>query len=175
MHGRMAGKSKLAAMVLSTEEKERLNALRHSRSEALRKVERASILWQYHAGLNPSQIAQTVKVSRVTVYSCLHKALAMGVEAGLKDTFHRPKQPLISGADKAWVTHLACSKPKELGYAAELWTRGALAAHVRQEAQAAGHPSLVRAAKSTVQKIKSRAPTPTPQGQVLPRKAGPGL
>jgi hypothetical protein len=56
----------------------------------------------------------------------------MGVEAGLKDAFHRPKEPVITAADKAWVVHLACTKPKELGYAAELWTRQSLAQHVRQ-------------------------------------------
>src|SRR5207244_871483 len=46
-----------------------------------------------------------------------------------------------------------CTKPKELGYAAELWTRQSLALHVRQQAQAAGHPSLAQAAKATVQRI----------------------
>ena len=51
------------------------------------------------------------------------------------------------------MVHLACTKPKDLGYAAELWTRKALAAHVRQQAAAAGHPSLACAAKSTVQRI----------------------
>jgi transposase len=119
----------------------------------VRKVERANILWHYHAGLNPSEIGQTAKVSRVTVYHCLHKALAMGVEAGLKDAFHRPKEPLIDRADQAWVVHLACTKPKDLGYAAELWTRSALAAHVRKHAADTAHPNLARAAKSTVQKI----------------------
>jgi hypothetical protein len=34
----------------------------------------------------------------------------------------------------ACVVHLACSKPKDLGYAAELRTRSTLAAHVRREA-----------------------------------------
>jgi hypothetical protein len=77
----------------------------------------------------------------------------MGIEAGLKDAFHRPKEPVITGADKAWVVHLACTKPKELGYAAELWTRQSLAVHVRQQARAAGHPSLAQAAKATVQRI----------------------
>ncbi len=149
----MAGKSKLPVLNLTVEEKQRLDSLRRSRSEPLRKVERASILWHYHAGLNPSEIKRTLKVSRPTVYSCLGKALAMGVEAGLKDTFHRPKEPLIDYADKAWVVHLACTKPKDLGYAAELWTRRALAAHVRKHAAAAAHPNLARAAKSTVQKI----------------------
>jgi transposase len=77
----------------------------------------------------------------------------MGVEAGLHDVFHRPKEPVIGGADKAWVVHLACTKPKDLGYAAELWTRKSLAAHVRRQAETASHPSLARAAKSTVQRI----------------------
>jgi transposase len=147
----MAGKSKLSVLQLSVEEKERLDALRHSRCEPVREVERANILWHYHAGLNPTQIEQRVNVSRVTIYHCLHKALAMGVEAGLKDAFHRPKEPLIDRADKAWVIDLACTKPKDLGYAAELWTRSALAAHVRKHA--AAHPNLARAAKSTVHKI----------------------
>ncbi len=42
----------------------------------------------------------------------------MGVEAALKDAYHRPKQPRITAKAKAWVVHLACRKPKELGYAA---------------------------------------------------------
>ena len=149
----MAGKSKLPVLPLTVEEQARLDSLRRSRSEPVRKVERAKILWHYHAGLNPTEIKAATNVSRVTVYHCLRKALAMGLEAGLKDAFHRPKEPLINRADKAWVVHLACTKPKELGYAAELWTRRALAAHVRQHATATAHPNLARAAKSTVQKI----------------------
>ncbi len=77
----------------------------------------------------------------------------MGVDAGLKDPYHRPREPVISQGDKAWVVHLACTKPKDLGYAAELWTRSALAMHVRRQAGAFGHPSLARAAKATVQRI----------------------
>ena len=107
----------------------------------------------YHSGKNLSEIHQTLNISRVTIYSCLRKALAMGPEAGLKDSFHRPKEPVIDVAAKAWVIHLACTKPKDLGYAAELWTRRALAAHVRKQAPSAGHACLNRAAKSTVQKI----------------------
>jgi transposase len=149
----MAGKSKLPALVLSETEKQNLEALRSSRVASVREVERAQILLLYYAGNNPSAIQRTLKVSRVTIYNCLRKALAMGAQAGLKDAFHRPKEPVITSANKSWVVHLACTKPQELGYAAELWTRSALAAHVRKEAQRAGHPSLARAAKSTVQKI----------------------
>ena len=149
----MAGKSKLPALVLTAEEQKRLETLQASRVAPVREVERARILLQYRAGNNPSAIQKALGISRVTIYHCLHKALEMGIEAGLKDAFHRPKEPVITSADKAWVVHLACTKPKELGYAAELWTRQSLAVHVRQQAQATGHPSLAHAAKATVQRI----------------------
>jgi transposase len=153
MVGGMAGKSKLPALVLTPEECQRLETLSNSRAAPVREVERARILLQFHAGNNPTRIRQALRVSRATIYHCLHKALEMGVEAGLKDAYHRPKEPVITQADKAWVVHLACTKPKDLGYAAELWTRKALAAHVRLHAQTAGHPSLVKAAKATMQRI----------------------
>jgi len=149
----MAGKSKLPALVLTPEEQKRLETLQASRVAPVREVERARILLQYRAGNGPSAIQRNLGISRVTIYHCLHKALQMGIEAGLKDAFHRPKEPVITSADKAWVVHLACTKPKDLGYAAELWTRQSLAAHVRQQAQVAGHGSLAKAAKATVQRI----------------------
>jgi len=149
----VSGKSKLPILVLTALERQRLEALSASRAAPVREVERARILLQYAGGKSPSAIQDAVKISRVTIYHCLHKALEMGVEAGLKDLFHRPKEAVIRSADKAWVVHLACTKPKEFGYAAELWTRNALASHVRRQADSAGHPNLARAAKATVQRI----------------------
>ena len=149
----MAGKSKLPSLALTPEQRRHLDGLSMSRVAPVREVERAKILLHYHAGNNPSDIQRILNISRVTIYHCVHKALEMGVDAGLKDAFHRPKDPVIERADKAWVVHLACTKPKDLGYAAELWTRQALAAHVRKYAETEGHPSLARAAKSTVQRI----------------------
>jgi hypothetical protein len=154
----MAGKSKLPALVLTPEQKAGLEALEGARAAPVREVERARILLRYHAGQNPSAIQRALSISRVTIYHCLHKALEMGLEAGLKDLFHRPKEAAISSADKAWVVHLACTKPKDLGYAAELWTRKELAAHVRRHAASTGHPSLNRAAKATVQRILDEQP-----------------
>jgi hypothetical protein len=54
--------------------------------------------------------------------------------------------------------HLACSKPKDLGYAAETWSRQALADHVRRYATEAGYPALSRAAKATVHRILAGQP-----------------
>lgn len=44
-------------------------------------------------------------------------------------------------------------KPKDLGFASELWSRQTLANYVRQQAELEGHPSLKKAAKATIQRI----------------------
>jgi hypothetical protein len=57
---------------------------------------------------------------------------------GLKDRFHRPKEPEITLEDKAWVVNLACTRPKEHGLAAELWTLSELAKVVGNRAAERG-------------------------------------
>src|SRR5580698_1685926 len=148
----MARASKRPKLVL-TEEKKHLDQLRQSRTAAFRDVQRAQVLWRYHAGETVSQIARALKMTRKSVLKWIDKALQMGVQAGMKDTSHKPREAVITDDAKAWVVHLACCKPKELGYAAELWTRSALARHVRGHAAQAGYPALDKAAKATVQRI----------------------
>jgi transposase len=152
------GKSKRSRLVLTSEERDRLQELRDSRTAPWREVQRARILWRYQSGEGISEIARAVKMTRTSVGKWISKALAMGAAAALKDAYHRPKEPSITEEAKAWVIHLACSKPKELGYAAEVWTRKALAQHVREHAMEAGYPSLCRAAKATVQRILAEQP-----------------
>jgi transposase len=97
-------------------------------------------------------------MTRKSVGKWIAKGLAVGPAAAMKDAYHRPKEPTITADAKAWVVHLACSKPKDLGYAAEVWTRSALARHVRKHAVEAGYPSLARAAKATVHRILAEQP-----------------
>jgi transposase len=149
----MARASKRPGLVLTAEEKEHLDQLRQSRTAAVRDMQRAQILWRYQAGETVSQISRALKITRKSVLKWIDKALQMGVKAGMKDTPHKPREAVITDDAKAWVVHLACSKPKDLGYAAELWTRSALARHVRQQAVAAGYPALAKAGKATVQRI----------------------
>jgi transposase len=92
-------------------------------------------------------------MSRKSVLKWIDKTLQFGAKVGMKDTPHKPREAVITDDAKAWVVHLACSKPKEFGYAAELWTRSALARHVREHAVQAGYPALSQAAKATVQRI----------------------
>jgi transposase len=154
----MAGKSRLPKLALSAEQLSELQQLSQSRTAPLREVQRARILCRYHAGETIAGIARAMETTRKSVRKWIDKALAMGAEAALKDTYHRARPPVITEEARAWVIHLACSKPKDLGYAAELWTRSLLAQHVRREALHAGHPSLSRAAKATVQRILAEQP-----------------
>ena len=129
-----------------------------SRTHPVRAVQRAHILLAYADQTPIADIARLANTTRMTVYKCLDKALAMGWEAGLQDLYHRPKAPVITPEAKAWVVALACTKPKDQGLAAELWTQSALAQYVRRHAPAAGHACLARAAKATVHRILKAQP-----------------
>jgi transposase len=149
----MARVSRRPKLFLTDEENQHLDQLRHSKTAAFRDVQRAQVLWHYSAGKTVSQIARALKMTRKSVLKWIDKALQMGTQAGMKDIPHKPREAVITDDAKAWVVHVACSKPKEFGYAAELWTRSALARHVRQHALEAGYPALAKAAKATVQRI----------------------
>jgi transposase len=154
----VAGKSKRPRLSLSAEEIKKLEELRDSRTAPWRETQRARIMLRYYSGEPIAQIARAVGMTRKSVGKWVSKALAVGASAALKDAYHRPKEPLITEEAKAWVVHLACAKPKDLGYAAEVWTRSALARHVREHATEAGYGSLARAAKATVHRILAEQP-----------------
>jgi len=159
----MARKTGRAVLVISADEREKLERLRDSRKAPKRETERAAILLRYAAGEGPTVIQQRLGVSRPTIYKCIDKALAAGAQSGLKDRYHRPKEPVITQEAKAWVLSLACTKPKDHGLAAELWTLSALARHTREHASAQGHGSLARAGKATIWRILNA-------GEIKPQK-----
>src|ERR1019366_7962280 len=154
----MAGKSRRSKLTLSSEDVARLEELARSRTVPRREAQRSEILLRYHAGENITGISRALQMTRVSVSKWVSKALAMGPTAALKDNYHRPKEPAIGDDAKAWVVHVACSKPKDLGYAAEVWSRQALARHIREHAVEAGFPALSRAAKATVHRILAAQP-----------------
>lgn len=154
----MAGKSNRAKLVLTPEELEQIQQLSRSTKAEAREVRRAQILTRYQAGETIAEIARVVGMTRISVAKWINRALSIGPNAALKDKYHRPKAPVITEDASQWVVSLACTKPKDLGYAAEFWTRSALAQHVRTHADEAGHPSLNRAVKATVHRILARQP-----------------
>jgi transposase len=153
----MPRKSTRPPLVLVPNERDLLERLRKSHTAPRRAVQRAEVLWLYHTGESIAAIMHAVHLTRRSVAKWVGKALQVGVAAGLQDTPHG-SPPKLTEEAKAWVVHLACSKPKDFGYAAELWTRQALAQHVRREAVGAGHPSLARAGKATVHRILAAQP-----------------
>lgn len=151
----MTRKTKREKLNLTHEQQIKLTQLSKSRKGSLREVQRAKVLLHYTDEIPISQIQQLVNMSRPSIYKCIDKALAAGADAGLKDYFHRPFAPTIDDAAKTWVINLACTKPKDHGLAAELWTFSELAKYTRKNAPPAGHPSLSKAAKATIWRILS--------------------
>ena len=149
----MARKTKRSPLFLKEDQLQVLNRISQSRIAPAQEIQRAKILLSYYENPIISKIARTVGVVRETVYKCIDKALEMGIEKALKDLYHRPKEPTITMEAKAWLVNIACSKPKDFGMAAELWTQKELASYARKHATEAGHPSLNRAGKATVNRI----------------------
>lgn len=149
----MARKSGRAALELTSEQKAMLTELAGSRTAPNREVERAKVLLGYAGGATITELQRQLGVGRPMIYKCIDKALAAGVQMGLKDKYHRPFKPEITDEAKAWVVSLACTKPVDHGMAAELWSISALAKFVRERADAAGFGRLAKAGKSTVWRI----------------------
>jgi transposase len=154
----MAGKSRRSKLAIADEDMAVLKELAQSRTAPRREVQRSEILLRYLAGETITDISRALRMTRATVTKWVGKALAVGPRAALKDTYHRPKRPVIGDDAQAWVVHMACSKPKDLGYAAEIWSRRSLAKHIREHAVEAGFPALKTAAKATVQRILAKQP-----------------
>jgi transposase len=149
----MAGRTKRAALLLTQDQETMLRRLAGSRTAPVREVERAKVLLGYAEGIPITDLARRIGVSRPGIYKCIDKALAAGVQMGLKDAYHRPHEPEISDEARAWVVSVACTKPAEHGLAAELWSISGLARFVSEHAEAAGFPRLAHAGKSTVWRI----------------------
>jgi transposase len=149
----MPFKSQRAKLVLDEQTRERLRGLSVSYTAPAAHVERARILLAFASGESISAIAREMKTNRPKVERTIDRALRFGVEQALDDLPRTGRPREISDEARAWVMDLACRKPTELGYPEELWTTARLAAHIRANCGAAGHPSLARLGRGTVSKI----------------------
>jgi len=149
----MPFRSARASLVLSPEEESRLVEISRSRTDPKQGIERAQILLAYAHGGSVSEIARAHRTNRPRVERTIDKALQIGAVPSLHDLAGRGRKREKTPEAIAWVVALACQKPKDLGYAAELWTTSSLAQHIRTHCEKAGHPSLRRLARGTVSKI----------------------
>lgn len=145
-----------ARLSLTGNQHRHLRNLSRSRRAPAALVERSKILLQHASGASTSLIAKRLGITSGKITRCVGKALAMGVNVALKDLSRSGRPRLITEQAEAWLTGLACQKPKTLGYSYELWTTELLAKHVRKYCRKAGHGCLHRIGKGTVSKILSR-------------------
>src|SRR6266851_459028 len=155
--------TKRQALSLSADEKLRLESVRRSRSGEKRETLHAGILLDLASGKSDGAAARSNDVNRHTVALCARKFLQFGLEAALGELPRPGKSRRIPDDAIAWVLHCACEKPKELGYAYELWTYSLLQAHVRKHCVDDGHPSLTELSRSRLHRILT-------QGEILPHK-----
>lgn len=91
----MARKSQRPALVLTQEQRSKLQQLCASRVASTREVERAKVMLGYADGISITELQRRLGFSRPMIYRCVDKALAAGVQMGLKDKYHRPHEPEI--------------------------------------------------------------------------------
>jgi len=144
---------KRGKLICSDKDKGLLTMISKSKTQEFRRVQRAKIFLMYMDENPVSKIAKSVGLSRESVYANIDKALAFGPISALKDLSGRGVSAEISDEDKAWVVNLACSLPKDIGYANELWTYSLLSKHIRENCEAKGYPRLKNAGKSLVHGI----------------------
>lgn len=149
----MYSKSRKAKLQLDEKQIQFLESISSSRKQSHAKVMRAKILLSYHQKKALKRIAQELNISRPTVDLCINKALSFGIETALNDFKGRGRKPQIADDAKVWVISLACTKPKDYGYAQELWTISKLASHIRKHCEKEGYHCLKKLGKSMVHKI----------------------
>src|SRR6195256_681672 len=134
--------TKRPPLIRSLADRKVLEDLRRSRSAEKRQVLHAAILLEAANGVSDNAVAVANGVNRHTVALCVRKFLQFGLEAALGELPRPGQSRRIPDDALAWVQHCACEKPKELGYADQLWTFSLLQKHVRQHCTEASHPSL---------------------------------
>jgi len=149
----MANVSKKPVLVLNAEEVEFLKSKSNSKASPFREVQRAKVLYLYYQRKPITAISSLTNLSRESIYKHVERALNFGIKEALKDWEHRPREPVITEEAKLWVVNLACTKPKEHGYAAEVWSYHLLAQHTREHGIKEGHACLGQAVKATVYRI----------------------
>lgn len=137
---------------LNNEQKDYLISLIKTRTIQAQVVDRARILLWKNDGKPDKTIADNLGVAVNTVRRCIHRFLDAGIDLALFDDERSGRPIEITDDAKAWIVSVACQKPCDLGYAAELWTLATLHKHIQNNAEEAGYPRLKTVTKPWLQK-----------------------
>lgn len=149
-------KSQRAKLSISKEEKLELSRISKSKTSPHREVIRSTILLKYIDNQTITSIAKDCITNRPLVERCIDKAIAYGVMTALKDLPGRGVKPKITDDAKSWVLSTACTSPKEIGYANELWTYSLLISHIRKTCNDNGHECLSKIGKGVLNGILTK-------------------
>ena len=149
--------AKANPLTLTLEDRELLESLIRTRTIQASIMNRARIILLKADGDSTDQIAEKVGLNRNSVLLCLKKFKEGGVANAIYDAPGRGRPVEITDDEKTWIIDLACHKPTEFGYAAELWTYAKLTEHIHQTASDAGHERLVSLSQSSVVNILNAA------------------
>ena len=130
---------------LAEGDREEPGGIARTRTEMARRVDRARMLLAKAGGESAASIAARLGVDPNTVRLCVRKYRDGGLGAALADAPRRGRPRSIGDGDRAWVVDVACTRPADLGYAAEI------------RPGEAGHPALSGASKATARRMLDAA------------------
>lgn len=146
---------------LEADHKTALEKLTKSGMTPVLTAQRAKILLLKEQGKSSSDIAGELNISRHTVELWVKKYRSRTPKDSLEDLLSvsegRGRKEQITGEARTWLISIACMKPKDLGYAAEVWTTSSLTKHIRTHAREAGYERLCTITESGVYKILDKS------------------
>lgn len=142
---------------LSSDEKNYLEELIKKSIIEVRVYKRARILLMKSKGLSYEDIENKLDLARPSIRLCIDKYLEGGINNALEYKSGRGVKAEIFEDAKLWVVNVACQKPKDFGYSAELWYPALLTRYVNEVTESESFPRMSTASVSTIRKILRKA------------------
>lgn len=149
--------SKSQVLTITQDDRDLLESLVRTRTIQAQIMTRARILLLKADGETIDAIADKVGINRNSVLLCIKKFREGGVSNAIYDAPGRGRPIEIRDDERTWITDMACRKPDEFGYAAELWTYAKLTEHINKTAEKEGYPRLATISQSKVVSILNEA------------------
>lgn len=124
-------------------------------------AQRAKILLKKAEGKSATAIAEEVGVNRHTAELWIKKYRTRSETATIEELLNvekgRGRKEEVTGEAKTWLISVACTQPKDFGYAAETWTTKSLTQHINKTAAAEGFDRLTTITESGVYRILNKS------------------
>ena len=111
----MGAMAQRVCVVLSAAEREQLSAIAADRNRPQKHVERARIVLALADRRSVQQVAQSIGVSRPTVWRWQQRFAESGVDGLLRDKTRKPGKTPIAAEIAAQVMALTCTEPRQQG------------------------------------------------------------